>query len=248
MAGKNISVDLGKIKTVVMNIEPAVERRKHMESLASSLGLQASFHHGPICTPYYLGCALSHLGALLKHGSELPLLILEDDVKTTESYKRVFDVPASADIVYLGCSTFGTSPDYSRAVHGFLLSEPFDDEYLRLLSMTSQHAILYTSPVGVQVVIDAMLVALCGTYRPGDVELSRLLPTITALTPRSVFFYQAGALQSSPEKGSLLERITLITPNTPYLSDPVEVDDPTEGKLRFGIKRNEEGVSEWRRL
>ncbi len=212
----------------------------------SSLELDAIFHHGPECSPSSFGCSLGHLGALLKYGSELPLFILEDDVRTTDHYRRVFDVPTDTDMVYLGCSSYGTSPDYPRARNGFLLSEPLDDEFLRILSMTSQHAILYLTPESVQTAIDAILVAVCATHLAADVELSRLLPKINAIAPRSVFFYQAADQQSTAEKAHYQELLTLITPDTPFLSDVVEVDDPQRGKLRFGIRRNEAGLNEWR--
>lgn len=249
MAEATRTVDLGQIRTIILNLESATKRRAHMESLTSDLGLQATFHTGPEMSPGRFGCGLAHLGALLRYGTELPLLVLEDDVKVTEDYRPVFDVPADADMVYLGCSSCGVSPDYPAGVDGLLVCEDIDDDYLRLFNMTAMHAVLYMTPESVQTVVDATLFALTYSFYPHDMEVSLALPKVQAIAPQAVPFYQAAEFQTSAELGEIMERVTRIAPKTPMYSDIVETNESWHGqKLKFALKPGESGHKEWRKL
>jgi hypothetical protein len=79
----------------------------------------------------------AHVNILRKNVDDVPVLILEDDVKWDGTME--LEVPNDADAVYLGNSNRGNTllkwPSLSK----------FDSKYYRVYSMRATHAIIYIS-------------------------------------------------------------------------------------------------------
>ena len=65
-------IDLKKIPILLLNLEEDAERRRFVESQLAAFGLSANVIQGVGCQPSLVGCALSHLRALVLPKLEPP--------------------------------------------------------------------------------------------------------------------------------------------------------------------------------
>lgn len=96
-----------------------------------------------------IGCGKSHVKAL-KHSLGSPCLILEDDINTTEYYKKTFEIPDDADAVYLGTCLNGLHPEWkSRHPNAACCANPIvlerKEHFYRISGMLTTHAIFYVT-------------------------------------------------------------------------------------------------------
>jgi hypothetical protein len=158
-------IDFEKTKTLWYGgIKP--NRREKLEKNLSSLNIKAK-HIEPYISnhPYSgvrIGCAKSHLKALeesLKYDE--PVLILEDDVDSTDWYCSKIEIPDDTDAFYVGTCLNGINHNWALTnVDGGCCGCPLPLEryefFYRIHGMLTTHAILYCSKVYKEYCIDLL--------------------------------------------------------------------------------------------
>jgi GR25 family glycosyltransferase involved in LPS biosynthesis len=137
-----MKIDIREIPTYYINLDDHVEKRKSTEKVLDSLGFKdVTRVPGVLNANSRLGCTLAHSKALetALESSKGPFLVLEDDI-LVRNKSTVFDVPDTADALYLGISRWGL---YNGKGHRQISVEKHDDSIYRLYNMLSGHAILY---------------------------------------------------------------------------------------------------------
>ena len=152
--------------------------------------MRCEFVEGVRCQPGVVGCALSHLKILTRYADELPLIVLEDDCSVAASFRPLIDVPAAADMLYLGVSIWGVFP----AVHPYgipmgSVATRHDEHWLRLHNMLSTHALLYLTPDIIRAARESIIQSLIDS-NPFDVGIALLQKQFVALTPNEPYFFQ----------------------------------------------------------
>ena len=187
---------------------------------------------------------MSHLRALRRSTPQRPLLILEDDVGVTESFRHVIDIPDDADAVYLGASIYGAISlvDYVGFTDSVAADE-VNDELLRVYNLLSTHAILHVSERFKAAAAEATLQAIVDRDWEHDKAMAQLQETYTVYAWRRPMFYQAAALQQ-PHIGQKQEDVTNITLSPKALGVPGTLD-MREGRRACFLVR-EDGILRWR--
>ena len=158
-----MKIDFTKIKTLWYGgIKKG--RREKLENNLLKLNIKST-HIEPFISndPYSgvrIGCAKSHLKALeeaVKY--EEPVLILEDDVNSTEWYSQAIEIPDDTDAFYVGTCLNGIHPNWELTnidggCCGYPLPLERHDKYYRIHGMLTTHAILYCSNSYKQYCID----------------------------------------------------------------------------------------------
>ena len=135
------------------------------------------------------GWSNGHLMALTDALNYDEVLVLEDDADFTPHHQPSdlsnLTIPADADAIYLGLSKFG----YDEHTACVVKYEIVDDDYVKLESMLTTHAILYISNRYKHHTLEMAQLALDRNF-PIDVLLARAMKRYNVYALRSPMFYQ----------------------------------------------------------
>lgn len=138
-----MEIDITKIKSYILSLRDAKDRREKMRFLMDSIGVvdwsffDAIDVRGKL--PYWIGCGMSHREVLAQ--ADFPCIVYEDDIQKTQWYRNKIEIP-NQSIVYLGISKWGTKTGQSE-VNGVLFFESDYEGILGVQHMVSGHAIYY---------------------------------------------------------------------------------------------------------
>ncbi|MEH6604170.1 MAG: hypothetical protein V7711_01195 [Pseudomonadales bacterium] len=192
-------IDLRQAKTYVAGRLSDKERTRHMSVLCQKLGLQAKAADGipPIEGSDQYSQAISHLRALRYAEFSTPLLVLENNCDITSVYSPLLNIPANADILYLGSSNCGfVDALNNQRVRGAAIAFGHDEHLMRVYNMAATHAVLYLSKRAIQAAIDSIIQSMVDG-RPIDSGFEALQRNLYTYALRQPIFYQPSALQST---------------------------------------------------
>ena len=145
-----------------------------------------------------LGCGISMHKAVSSALKSLPSLVVEDDVKRTESYTNIIEVPDETDAVYLGISHWGMSVGGEFSTLNGTTRKPYNEDFLRISDMCSLHAVLYISEEYTKAALNA--IAKCneknesneyyGNVGHVDIGTALIQKDFLILTPNNPYYYQ----------------------------------------------------------
>lgn len=137
-----MEVDIRDIKSYVISLKDATERKKHMVDVMQLIGFKNWEFFDAVDVrnkfPYWVGTGLSNL--LCLEQAEYPCIVFEDDIASTKWGKHVIDVPNDG-ITYLGLSSWGLKSGKSE--HLGVEFKHYNNELCIVKYMLSQHAIYY---------------------------------------------------------------------------------------------------------
>ena len=207
--GVVMKIDLRNVRTRWINVDKDIDKARQMNELLDGLGFQNSERFSAITgiephegvrkgEEHYRSCAESHFALLentiLKDGK--PVLILEDDVETTDAindfvsteYKTELEYPEDAAAIYVGTSQ-GDGQYYAE--------KKDDSEWLKVRGVFATHAILYLSEEYARQTIEVGKRWIYEKNIPFDVGLAKeLQPNHAVYAPIVPFFYQADSKNS----------------------------------------------------
>ena len=202
-------IDLRTTTNVVICHEPDGARGRHMSALMARHGLPFRFEtglyrkDGKPSLPKTADLTLNFVKAAYENRRSLPLLLLEDDCDTTEAFAPEIEVPADADVVYLGVSRWGLVPEVlEKGIIGTILSREWGPDHVRLYNMLQTHAVLFVTQRGLERGLMAGLDALFGD-RAHDVRLALAQRGMVTVAPRRPLFFQTDALQAGTRRDFL---------------------------------------------
>lgn len=144
MRDLNMEVDIKKIQTYVISLKDAIDRKKHMINVLTSLEIENWSFFDAVDVrnkfPYWIGCGLSHYMVLQE--AKYPCMVLEDDVAPTSWIEKIYNIPENS-LVYFGLSSWGLKNGQSEHLGVDFL--PYDKDVCQIKYMTSGHAIYYPS-------------------------------------------------------------------------------------------------------
>ena len=196
-------------ETVIINPAHLTRRRQASEQLCEQAGLhRMRISEGTSGLPHQMACTLAHRRAM-QSVTDLPCLILEDDLQLTGESTTMPPLPADADLVYLSVTPFGCLPwTYEnlalarhRALQGLTLASVHDAHWLRLHSMSGGQAILYVTERG----RDTWIEATSQAERfggPFDVFTAYAMSQINVYAPQRPVFCEAPDLQAQRLRGN----------------------------------------------
>jgi hypothetical protein len=198
-------IPLGELvaETVIINPAHLTHRRQASERLCERAGLhRMRVSEGTSGLPHQMACTLAHRRAM-QSVTDLPCLILEDDLQLTAESATVPPLPADADLVYLSVTPFGCLPwthdnlalARHRALQGLTLASVHDADWLRLSSMSGGQAILYVTERG----RDTWIEATARAERfggPFDVFTAYAMRQINVYAPQRPVFCEDPAQQA----------------------------------------------------
>jgi len=182
-----MKLDLAKIKTIVLHNRTTV-RRNHITSVLDKTTLQYTIFDS---FPRDSGL-LSGLDSLIHIYSDLlskpfePVLMLEDDVNTTEHFKTIIEIP-EGDCVYLGLASCYCSHTNTPKYKWISINE----ELVQLTDMLSLHAYVITSKQWLEVLLDCMKSIRDNPYS-FDIPVARKMIDYKVYAFKYPFFYQDG--------------------------------------------------------
>jgi GR25 family glycosyltransferase involved in LPS biosynthesis len=139
----NMETDIRKIKTYVISVNTASDRRNKMTTLLNQNGFNNWEFVDAVGiqnrSDYWIGCGLSHKITLDK--AIFPCLILEDDVGITEWFDPIQKLPQNA-VTYFGISSWGLKNGFSENFGSVF--EIIDENINVIKYMCSTHAIYYS--------------------------------------------------------------------------------------------------------
>lgn len=150
-----MEINLREIKTYYINLPEDSERNKNFLNRISNSGfnmdrierIEGIRKPGIPQDSVFIGCFHSQLKAL-KKGLEngLPFMVLEDDAEVNE-VPDFIEIPESADVLYVGISSWGFTPSSNGNLAGInqIITERLNSDIARIHNMLSSHAILYTN-------------------------------------------------------------------------------------------------------
>lgn len=192
-----IEIDLSKIKTIVLH-NRTDQRRNHITSVLDKTSLDYSIFDGLPRDSGLRSCidSLIYIYTELLSKPFEPVLMLEDDVNTTEHFKSIIKVP-NGDCVYLGLSTC-----WSSFCH--LPNHPWvsiNEELLQIKDMLSAHAYVITSKRWLELLLNIMN-DLKDKIEFPDIYIARKMIDYKVYAFKYPFFYQDGSVggQETPTK------------------------------------------------
>ena len=188
------------------------KRKIHMEELLRTLGCSSVIHYKS-GTDNYPHCVTKACMEILSLYIDEPILILEDDVESTNIFE--FPLEDDTDAIYLGISKSGGHPTENR-FHGYSVFHPYDNTLVKVRNMLSGHAVVYNSKRYKQKVIEVFSKCLENNYYP-DVMLSRIQDSFKVFAPRVPLFYQSSKFNPLVD----VERITKIKINDDMTTCPL---------------------------
>lgn len=197
-------IDLSSVVAAAIVINPPhlTARRQASEDLCKSIGFdRVRFSEGVSGLPHQQACTLAHRKAM-NSVTDLPCLILEDDLELMQDAAVLPTLPADADMIYLAKTAFGCLPwTYEnlalarhRALQGLTLASVHDADWLKLHSMSGGQAILYLSERG----LDTWKQATHRAQRfgaPFDVFTAYAMKDLNVYAPHRPVFCERGDLQ-----------------------------------------------------
>lgn len=189
-------------EAIVINPPHLAARRQASEALCKSIGFdRVRFSEGMSGLPHQQACTLAHRKAM-DSITDLPSLILEDDLELLDDAAVLPTLPADADIIYLSKTAFGCLPwayenlalARHRAIQGLTLASVHDADWLKLHSMSGGQAILYLSERG----LNAWRQATHQAQRfggPFDVFTAYAMKDLNVYAPHRPVFCERGDLQ-----------------------------------------------------
>lgn len=212
-------IELAACEIVVISLESQGDRYKVVRQRLEALGLPHRLLPAIECRPGAIGCGLSHIKALRAWDGARPLLVLEDDIDQTSAYASAIEVPADADAVYLGASSFGTIETLKHlAAVGAVIAEPAAPGLVRIHNMLASHAIVHLTDRWRSAAVEAMLKAIVDWNMAPDQGLASIQGDFRIYAPQAPMFYQCPELQP-PEIAQKQIDTTLVTIPTRGLHD-----------------------------
>ena len=194
-----MKLDLKELNTLWINLDDQTERAKNITEEFEKIGLKNHTRISGIENKNrVLGCGLSMFQSVSTALKSLPTLILEDDVKTTEHYKNIIEIPDETDAIYLGISHWGMSQGLPHSTINGTHREYYNKTFLRIKNMCSLHAVIYLSEQYTNAIIEAIdecnVKNKSNTYygNIGHVDIGTALTQkdFLVLTPNKPFYYQ----------------------------------------------------------
>lgn len=227
-----VMTDISNFPAYVVSIPSARRRRRHISDHFGELGIKHQFADGRTDRGKIRGAAMGHAAAF-DIAAEPPFLVFEDDVECIAGSTVLPEIPDGADAIYLGTSPHGCLPNTAphvanfghRSIPEFALASRFDEEWLRLHSMISAHAILFLTPSAVATYREQLRIAI-QRKTPLDVRYAYLMRSLRVFTPNAPVFAEVAQLQ--PRTKQKPERLNL----TRRALRPL-----VAGDIRSGIKR-----------
>ena len=254
-----VKTDLGRLPVCIVGLKTEEKRNRHMLALCKALGLRGIPVEGVSCDPGFYGCTIGHIRSLF-HGpgkNWTELLILENDCGVTTRFAREFEVPADADILYLGNSSCGGIPDLGwRGVRRCALVSRVEgwEAGFRVDNMAATHAILYRNPRAIRAALDSAVRSLymgraVDAGFVADLQQGDSLKIYNFQTP---LFYQAAELQSTDELGQMMEEVTLRETPRPHATGSrfsyAVMRNGERVEVHLELRKNSAGRQEWRQI
>jgi len=184
-----METDIRNIKTYVISVNDATERRNNVSSLLNKLGFNNWSFVDAIKiqnrSNYWIGCALSHKIALDK--AIFPCIILEDDVGATEWFDPMQELPENA-VTYFGISSWGLKSGTSENFGSVF--EQVNEKINLVKHMCSTHAIYYSDEAIAKKFSNGIIEQLFVTGRPFDELYARLQTKYDTYSLNKPLFYQ----------------------------------------------------------
>lgn len=191
-------IDLKKSTILWINLEEHSKNREEIVTMLNSHGLtnnhrtpgirvsgyNAVAYHQKV--DHYMGVGLAQMNAMKTAKQNLPCLVLEDDVKITNNFNSILEVPDNTDAVYLGVSHAGNP-------YGIMIN----DDYARIFNVLAAHAILYISPSFAEAAFNTAKHCLIDNMAPFDLGMAQLLAKYYVITPTMPYFYQSNDRESA---------------------------------------------------
>jgi len=186
------TIDLTKIQTIILHNRSKV-RNDHMTKIMNKTGLNYSiFSSFPRKSGLVSGIdSLIHIFKELLERIEFhPVLMLEDDVNTTEQFKQIINIPINSDCIYLGLSNCFSTPN--GRVHCYKPQTkwiPINDEIVKISDMLSTHAYVITSKKWLEVLLKCMTDIASNPYS-FDIPVAREMKHYNIYAFKHPFFFQ----------------------------------------------------------
>lgn len=192
-------------------------RKLYMDSLLTKLGFK-DFEHWQSGSEQYPLCLAKATQGVLQKYIDIPVLILEDDVEFTGH--DTFELDPRADAIYFGFSLCGGHATGNKCNDDGCILEEYSDTMLRVMNMSSAHAILYFSMEYKQACIDALHTNL---GQNSDVLITRLHSKFTILAPKFPFFWQSKRFNEDNDNESLTKfYFDMRVKRAPLIMEPTE--------------------------
>jgi len=194
-----MKIYLSGARTLWINLDTDKTKAESLLNEFDSAGIE---NHeriaGTINENRVLGCGLAMHKAVSTALENLPALVLEDDVKITDSYKNIIEVPDGTDAVYLGISHWGMSAGGEFSTLNGTARKPYNEDFLQIAGMCSLHAVLYVSKKYTKAALEAIEKrneqnkSLDYYANVGHVDIGTALiqKEFLVLTPNNPFYYQ----------------------------------------------------------
>jgi hypothetical protein len=200
-----MEIDIRNVRCRWVNLDNAEENSRKMEEQFKQIGLKnherlsARVIEPPPETPktihHYRGCAQSHID-ILESEKETPLLILEDDAKTTDWFNPFIpNIPDNTDAIYLGISHGD----------GRYFAQDIGHSLAKISGVFATHAIMYLTEDYKKAVIETAKDFVYNKNTPFDLGCAMLQQHFNVITTHLPFFYQADE-RSSANKWENLTR------------------------------------------
>lgn len=185
-----MQLDLKTIKKVYINLDSATKNKQNIEFDFVNLGY-SNYERFPAVYAkktrgWSEGCTRSHNLAMQKYKENIPLLLMEDDCKSSCWYSEyvkdgILTIPDDADAIYLG---------YSTAWHSkYFKANSIDDKWMRLEGALATHAILFLNNT-IDFFIENSEKTLNKKYPLDCGYAEDVLPKIKVYAPKKVIFFQ----------------------------------------------------------
>ena len=189
-----------------------------MRALAQKLGLRINIIEGVRCSPGFVGVSIAHIRAVSSNGIKPPFLVLENDVDVERWFSPIVEVPDDADGFYLGVSSCGVVKVPSKkggkldhvGCEYAAIFLPFSEQVVRVVNMTSAHAILFLSEQFRAAYVRARMKAMVDRFVPGDIVVTEIQPKFNLYALKMPPFFQSDAIQGENAGGVATERFTRV--------------------------------------
>ena len=242
------NLNLRDIPTVVVGRLSDKKRHNHMQSLTKELKLNAQFPDGVTASPNFVGCGISHIRACSQNGIQAPFLLLEDDVVQSPAYSPDLEVPADADMVFLGTTSYGLAPNLDgRALEFAAITEYHNDTFARVHNMLGAHALLFVTERAREAYARASAEYITERFRPHDIALVDLAKELNFYTLIKPSFYQATIMQAKDKKWPA-ERASKVAAPLRKIGDKVDLKAGAFGRRKMRVVRRAAGHLDWQIL
>ena len=184
-----MEVDIREIKSYVISLYDAVDRKKHMKDVMSTIAVKNWSFFDAVDVrnklPYWVGTGLSHY--LVLEQAEYPCIIYEDDIAPTRWGRLKIEIPEDG-LTYLGLSSWGLKNGQSE--HMGSMFQPINHEINQVTYMTGAHAIFYPSKNCAKIFYEGIIRCLFEKARPFDEHYALMQTKVITYALNSPLFYQ----------------------------------------------------------